>query len=832
MIDIEKAEGFLQIKNFLSQENKYKNIWESITVSSIPPEFVELVIQKLDNTSFAYCTSYSSEIKSFVDSLFSYDLNELTYGEFVSTLGDYNFSKTEHVTEKGEFSVRGDIIVFWPSIYQFPIKLEFFGDELETAEIFDPSINRRIDDIKNVCIGDEMRLESYKHGITLVNTKKQINKKLIIFDQLTIKSLMNFGFRQPRLFFQRFDLLEDYLKKYSKKEYTIEITTRHKENIPEDLIKYITDDDRLPSGIISDELKYIGLTDREIFGTIFLQSEIGKNSSSSQSRKMLAQFEGEVEIGNYVVHEDHGIGIYQGIVQEDSSRTEKISTNYIKVSYAEGDEILVPLSLVYKITKYIGNDGQEPELTTLGKGTWKTLTKRARASIELMAGDLARHYAKINLSESIKIPHDESEMYKTFVNKFEFKETPDQMRSIHEVLYDLSLEKPMNRILIGDVGFGKTEVIMRAAFKASEAGCQVALLAPTTILVSQHFKRFQERFKDFPFRIEAVSRFNDKYKNKDIIEDVKNGKVDIIIGTHRLLSNDVEFKNLGLIVVDEEQKFGVKQKEKLKKLEYGAHILMTTATPIPRTLSMALSTIQDISTIQTPPPGRKPINVDVSKMDWNKIISAIQNEVGRGGQVFIIQNSIRTIDSTANKIKSLLPNITLTVAHGQMSGEVLEEKMMKFLNKKYDILLSTTIIENGIDIENVNTLIVLKAQNFGLSQLYQLKGRVGRSKTQAFSYFFYDGIDIIEAEEKRNRNDIDEAEEKKVNKEYLKRLKALSESGELGSGFDIATKDLEIRGAGNILGKEQHGNINKIGFGLYMQMLATEMERIKNQMNL
>lgn len=824
MLNFKSDPAFEKLKNILDQEVPYKNLWDVLYVSGIPSEYTSLLNKEFENYSFITVTTLPQDLKNYVDSLVFIDLKETKYSEIIAQIDSLGLRHEDRISQKGEYSVKGDVVIFWPSIYPNPIKIDYFGDEPESIEMYDISINRKIQSIDTIVIGDETRFESGSFSLELQNIGKEFKNQVLVFDQFQLNAQITFDFRQPRLFFQRFDLLESYIESIEKENYQIIINTNHEDPIPKNLKKYINNNFNYPSGIISATEKILILTDREIFGTIFLKNEVNKNISSSQSRKMLAQFEGEVEIGDYVVHEDHGIGIYKGIIQEEIN-SQGAFNNYIQIAYLKDDEILVPLSMVYKITKYIGNDGEKPELTSLSKAQWKILTAKAKASVQIMASELVRHYAKISLSKAEVLNQGDSEMYMKFVEGFEHLETDDQLRSIHEVEKDLMDEKPMNRLLIGDVGFGKTEVIMRAAFKACESGKQVAILAPTTILVDQHTKNFKKRFAGFPFEIASLSRFNNKYENQDIIESTKKGKIDIVIGTHRLLSNDVEFKNLGLLVVDEEQKFGVKQKEKLKRLEYGVHVLTTTATPIPRSLSMALSSIQEISTIQTPPRGRKPVKVEVSKMDWNKIVDAIRAEKSRGGQIFIIHNSIQTIDSIGARLKILLPDLKVAIAHGRMTGDALEKIMLDFLNQKTDCLLCTTILENGIDIKNVNTLIVLKAQNFGLSQLYQLKGRVGRSEAQAYSYFFYDGLNIENNEEIEFDED---TKSKKRDKDYIKRLKALSEAKELGAGFEIATKDLEIRGAGNLLGKEQHGNISKIGFGLYMQMLADEIERLKN----
>lgn len=798
--------------------------WNIIKISGIPTEFIQDLIEELPQKSFIYTTYLTKPLEEFITESILLKKNEIKYSQLISLLTRIGYTRNERVGEQKEFSVKGDTITLWPSFYDFPIKVDFFGDDIESIEQFDLTLNKSLYKLDSFIVGKENLLEETEYPLNISTPDKELSTSILFFDQYALDANISFDFRQPQLFFSRLDLLENFIKHRIELGFEIIISTRHKEAIPQNIKKYIVEDTDFPSGIISESLKKLILTDREIFGTIFLSAEVSR-VSSSETRKLLAQFEGEVEIGDYIVHEDHGVGIYNGVIQEFKSEDDPHPSNYIQIKYAENDELLVPLNMINKITKYIGVEGDMPQLTRLGRSDWNTLTTKVKKSIEIMASELVQHYAKISLAKTEVINQGESSAYREFEERFEHEETPDQLRSIEEINRDLTLDRPMNRLLVGDVGFGKTEVIMRAAFKTIEAGKQVAVLCPTTVLAYQHYRVFTERFKDFGVNISLLSRFSTKYQNQDSIKDAKEGKTEIIIGTHRLLSNDLDFKNLGLLVIDEEQKFGVKQKEKLRHLKYGVHVLTTTATPIPRTLSMALSSIQDISVIQTPPKGRKPVTTYVEKTDWNKIVDAVRFELSRGGQVYIIHNSVKTIASIGAKLISLMPEVRLGIGHGQMAPNKLEQVILNFIQKEYNVLLCTTIIENGIDLKDVNTIIVLKSQNFGLSQLYQLRGRVGRSPTQAYAYFFYDGDNLDESEAKTEQ---EEQVKIKRNKDYIKRLKAISEATQLGAGFEIATKDLEIRGAGNILGRDQHGNMSKIGYGLYMQLLAQEIERLKN----
>jgi transcription-repair coupling factor (superfamily II helicase) len=579
------------------------------------------------------------------------------------------------------------------------------------------------------------------------------------------------------------------------------------------------------------------LTDKELFGTVFLGSEV-KKLSSERARKILANLEGDIEIGDFIVHEDHGVGVYKGIKQEEYTQEIRIGVgekikkiikeDYILIGYAEEDELYVPLSQIDKLTKYISIDDQDPEITRLGKTDWEAIRKRTKESIFAMAKELVALYAKREIANSKPIEHDNSQMYEEFIADFPYKITKDQTQTELDVLNDLSLEKPMNRIIVGDVGFGKTEIAMRGAFKMVENGYQVAVLCPTTVLTTQHEKVFKERFSKFGIRVESLSRLNSSAV-KSILMDLENGKIDIIVGTHRLLSNDIKFKNLGMIIVDEEQKFGVKQKEKLKQIEIGVHVLSMSATPIPRSLSMALSSIQDISIIQTPPEGRKSIENVVTKLDQNKVKTAILKELTRKGQVYYVHNKVETIQSKANQLSEMVPKAKIIFAHGQMNPNILMKNVSEFYEGKFDILVCTTIIENGLDMPNVNTIIVEHAQNFGLGQLYQLRGRVGRAEKQGYAYFFYDG-DVLEDDDAKMEANIKNPiylKRYRERRKYRQRLKAIKESSELGAGFKLASRDLEIRGAGNLLGKQQHGNIKQIGYALYMQMLAEEIEKLK-----
>ncbi len=759
----------------------------------------------------------SSNIHRYFESIST--IKKTTFSKLKATLNKQNFKRKNKVTAYSEYSIIGDTITFWPSIYKHPIRCHFWGEDVESMEIYDELYNKSIDNIKFVAIGNEDKLEEdvERKSIRISTHKNKPANKAIIFSNARSPQSsysIDFNFQYPPLYFNRIDIFQRDIISKVENDWNIYIATKHSDKIPTQFQKFITKES-LSAGFINSDLKIGAYTDRELFGTIFIATE--REKSGKDTNRYLAQLEGEVNIDDYVVHSDYGIGIYKGIEQKEALGT---TNDYLVIEYAENDKLSVPLKQIHKITKYIGPEGAKPKITRLGKSGWKNLKKRIKKSVKLMAKELIRHYAKVEIAKGFK--HKPHEWEDKFANEFEFSETTDQEKAIKEVLYDMSQKNPMNRLLVGDVGFGKTEVAMRAAFRAVMNEKQVAVLCPTTILVSQHYSVFKNRMANYPINIKPLSRLTSENQNRKTIEKLKNGKVDIVIGTHRLLSNDVQFPDLGLLILDEEQRFGVKQKEKIKKRAYKCDVLYMSATPIPRTLSMALSNLKDISIITTPPPGRKSIKTYLKKRNWNTIAKAINREVERGGQVYFVHNRVDTIESIKSKLEELLPNVRFASAHGQMHPMTLGKVMRDFYNHKYDCLICTTIIENGIDIKNVNTMIVNKAENFGLAQLYQLRGRIGRSDRQAYCYLFY-----------ANKNLFNDKLLRKISTKKLpfekarQRLKALIEAQEVGSGFNIASRDLEIRGAGNLLGREQHGNISKVGLGLYTQLLGEEIERIK-----
>ncbi|KMQ51846.1 Transcription-repair coupling factor [Chitinispirillum alkaliphilum] len=557
----------------------------------------------------------------------------------------------------------------------------------------------------------------------------------------------------------------------------------------------------LQRGFINPELKTLVYTENQIFDHTHrpLKKKKQKNATPITGFDALSP-------KDIVVHEDHGIGKFVGIERIKAADT---ISDCMVILYADNGKVYVPVEDFHKVQKYIGKDSDSPSLSKLGTASWEKLKKRTRESLVQMAHELIELYAKREYLEGIRFSPDNL-WQKEFEDSFIYDETPDQMRAIKEVKEDMESAKPMDRLVCGDVGFGKTEVAMRAAFKAVMSGYQVAILAPTTILAAQHLNTFRDRMSSFPVKIAGLSRFQKRKEQQQTLHKLKLGEVDIVIGTHRVLSSDVEFGNLGLLIVDEEQRFGVKHKEKLKHFRYKVDVLSLTATPIPRTLHLSLVGARDLSIINTPPRNRLPIETKVSEYHDDLVKGAVENELERGGQVYFVNNRIGNLPQIQDKLEQLAPKAKVISAHGQMNESELEMIMKEFIAGRFDILLSTVIIENGLDIANVNTIIVNRADTLGLSQLYQLRGRVGRSSEQAYAYLLTPSF-------------------KQIREDSLKRLKALEQYTELGSGFQIAMRDLEIRGAGNLLGNRQHGFIAAVGFELYCRLLQEAVEQIKGE---
>ncbi|MEW5707246.1 MAG: transcription-repair coupling factor [Actinomycetota bacterium] len=557
----------------------------------------------------------------------------------------------------------------------------------------------------------------------------------------------------------------------------------------------------LNSGFVSHDLKIAIISFADIFGR---RSHCRVRRIAS--RRYAISDISDVKVGDYVVHSVHGIAIYGGLRKREVNG---VVRDYALLEYAGSDRLFVPIDQLDRITKYIGAAGEVPTISRLGSADWLKATKKAKASAKKVAYDLLTLYALRANAKGIRFSPD-TPWQQELEDSFAYEETPDQLAAVEDVKRDMESSKPMDRLICGDVGYGKTEVAVRAAFKAVMDGKQVMVLVPTTILAQQHHMTFTDRLSPFPVTVEMVSRFKSKQQQNDIISRFNEGKVDILIGTHRLLQDDVRPLDLGLVIIDEEQRFGVNHKEKLRNFKKSIDVLTLSATPIPRTLQMSLAGIRDMSIIETPPGGRQPVITHVGGYDEEMVIQAIRRELGRGGQVYLVHNRVETISGVADRVRELVPEARVAVAHGQMSEHQLEKVMLGFLDHRYDVLVCTTIIESGIDIPSVNTLIVDRAELLGLAQLYQLRGRVGRTNQRAYAYFFF-------------------SSQRLLTMQAFERLKTISDFTELGSGIKIAMRDLEIRGAGNLLGAEQHGHMSAVGFELYCQMLRDAIDELEGK---
>ncbi|MFC8150124.1 transcription-repair coupling factor [Bacillus paralicheniformis] len=635
------------------------------------------------------------------------------------------------------------------------------------------------------------------------------------------QNIVNVSSKQMQSFHGQMNVLKNEIERFKKSKYTTVFLGDSKERV-EKLASVLSDYDieaaqadqdaalaqgqiyimegGLQSGFELPMIKLAVITEEELFKKRVKKQARKQKLTNAERIKSYS----ELQIGDYVVHVNHGIGKYLGI---ETLEINGIHKDYLNIHYQGSDKLYVPVDQIDQVQKYVGSEGKEPKLYKLGGSEWKRVKKKVESSVQDIADDLIKLYAEREASKGYAFSPDH-EMQREFEAAFPYQETEDQLRSIHEIKRDMEKERPMDRLLCGDVGYGKTEVAIRAAFKAIADGKQVALLVPTTILAQQHYETIMERFQDYPINIGLLSRFRTRKEANETIKGLKNGTIDIVIGTHRLLSKDVVYKDLGLLIIDEEQRFGVTHKEKIKRIKANVDVLTLTATPIPRTLHMSMLGVRDLSVIETPPENRFPVQTYVVEYNGALVREAIERELARGGQVYFLYNRVEDIERKAEEISMLVPDAKVAYAHGKMTENELESVMLNFLEGESDVLVSTTIIETGVDIPNVNTLIVFDADKMGLSQLYQLRGRVGRSNRVAYAYFTY-------------------RKDKVLTEVAEKRLQAIKEFTELGSGFKIAMRDLTIRGAGNLLGAQQHGFIDSVGFDLYSQMLKEAIEARK-----
>ena len=803
---------------------------------------------------------------------------KVTVGENLSLdfanemLFEYKFKRVDFVTEPGDFSVRGGIIDVFSFSNDEPYRIEFFGDEIDSIRTFDVATQLSKEKLTKIAIIPNIENKTlqesresflkYIPGKTAVflknkelltgrldvfytkaeeafnNLSKEIKhaKPIDLFcngafitKQLRDFSLVNFGneknldkldhdnnneiafdtLPQPS-FNKQFPLLIENLNEYHKAGFTNYIFCANEQqanrfhDIFDDAtseVHYETIVFPLYQGFVDVHTKLVCYTDHQIFERYH---KFKLKNGYAKKQAITLQELNKLEIGDYVTHMDHGIGKFGGLqkIDVDGKKQEAI-----KLVYGDRDILYVSIHSLHKISKFNGKDGKPPKVYKLGSGAWKKIKQKTKARVKHIAFNLIQLYAKRKLQKGVAYGPD-THMQHELEGSFMYEDTPDQFSATQDIKKDMEKEQPMDRLICGDVGFGKTEVAVRAAFKAVDNGKQVAVLVPTTILAFQHFKTFSERLKGFPIKIDYLNRFRTTKQKTAVIEGVQRGEVDIIIGTHQLTNKRIAFKDLGLLIVDEEQKFGVAVKDKLKTIKENVDTLTLTATPIPRTLQFSLMAARDLSVIKTPPPNRHPIDTNVIRFNEEAIRDAISYEISRGGQVFFIHNRIENIKEVAGLLQRLVPSATIKVGHGQMDGKKLEELMLGFMNNEFDVLVSTTIIESGLDVPNANTIFINNANNFGLSDLHQMRGRVGRSNKKAFCYFITPPYHLM----------TDDAR---------KRIEALVLFSDLGSGINIAMKDLEIRGAGDLLGGEQSGFINDIGFDTYQKILKEAIEELK-----
>jgi transcription-repair coupling factor (superfamily II helicase) len=645
----------------------------------------------------------------------------------------------------------------------------------------------------------------------------EFKKHLSDFTLLTMDSQreasnsIEFNTKPQPSFNKKFDLLIENLNSYREKGYTNYIFCASEQQAKRfhaifeevnEQVHYQTLVFPLYQGFVDDDEKLVCYTDHQIFER-YHKFHL-KNGYAKKQAITLKELN-KLEIGDYVTHIDHGIGKFGGLQKID---VEGKKQEAIKLMYGERDILYVSIHSLHKISKFNGKDGAVPKIYKLGSGAWKKIKDKTKTRVKKIAFDLIKVYAKRRLEKGFQYDPD-SYLQNELEASFIYEDTPDQSTATEDVKKDMESERPMDRLICGDVGFGKTEVAIRAAFKAVDNGKQVAILVPTTILAFQHHRTFSERLKEFPVTVDYLNRFRTTKEKRETLENLASGKVDIIIGTHQLVNKNVIFKDLGLLIVDEEQKFGVAVKDKLKSIKENVDVLTLTATPIPRTLQFSLMAARDLSTITTAPPNRYPIESQVIRFNEETIRDAISYEIERGGQIFFIHNRIENIKEVAGMIQRLVPDAKVGIGHGQMEGKKLESLMLAFMNSEFDVLVSTTIVESGLDVTNANTIFINNANNFGLSDLHQMRGRVGRGNKKAFCYFITPPYDVMTTDAR-------------------KRIEALEQFTELGSGFNIAMKDLEIRGAGDLLGGEQSGFINEIGFETYQKILAEAIEELKD----
>ena len=824
-------------------------------------------------------------------------------GELLSQLRSLGFKEVDYVYEPGQFALRGSILDVFSYSCEYPYRIDFFGDDIDSIRTFEVENQLSRDKCEQINIVPELTggndnyvpLLSFLSDKTIVVTKdlafvhdrinqiyeegfsaqaiiertegatemeqqrilsemrkevklingEQFMRDIVNFRRIEIghrpmglpDATLKFNITPQPLFHKNFDLIQDSLESYMQKGYKLYILADSKKQnerlkeifgakAPSNLplggglrssspkgeaevgaaITFTPVEKTLHEGFADNDMKVCFFTDHQIFDRFHkynLKSDKARSGKVALTLKEISQF----EVGDYVVHIDHGIGQFGGLLRMPQGNG---FVEVIKITYQKGDSVYVSIHSLHKVSKYKAQDnGQPPRLSQLGTGQWENLKERTKKKIKDIARDLILLYAARRKERGFAFSAD-SFMQHELEASFLYEDTPDQLKATNDVKADMESDRPMDRLVCGDVGFGKTEVAVRAAFKAACDSKQVAVLVPTTVLAYQHYQTFKGRLKDLPVRVDYLSRARGAKQTKEVLKDLEEGKIDILIGTHKLIGKSVKFKDLGLLIIDEEQKFGVSTKEKLRQMKNNVDTLTMSATPIPRTLQFSLVGARDLSIIQTPPPNRYPIQTEIHTFTSEIIVDAINFEMSRNGQVYFVNNRIKDLTRIAEIINKYIPDARVAIGHGQMKPEQLEQIIMDFANHDYDVLLSTTIVENGIDIPNANTIIISGAHNFGLSDLHQMRGRVGRGNRKAFCYLLAPPLAALNPESRR-------------------RLEALENFSELGSGINIAMQDLDIRGAGNLLGSEQSGFIADLGYETYLKILNEAVVELRNE---
>lgn len=756
------------------------------------------------------------------------------------------YERNDFTEKPAQYAVRGSVVDIFNINSSLPCRIYFSGNTISTISLFDietQNTKTTLGEISIIPVKYQDELSSLAHwaknfDIFLHNPKEEdlayFEGDITVISTLDAQGAQDAGLRPNINFNADLKLFNAEVEKLKKDNYKIVffcLNRGEKDRLQEVFIDYPALKDLpmviypLRSGFYSPKEKFAYITSGEVLNRNYRSSSLVRKFDSIQSKHVRFK---ELEAGDYIVHQEHGIGRYIGM---QALENDGIPVDCLIIEFKRGEKLYVPVSDFKKIQKYIGLKGKAPRISSLSGSSWREVKKRVKEDAQKTAKEILRLEALRQANKAANLLGDER-LEREFADSFPYEQTEDQTKAIAEILLDITQERPMDRVLIGDVGFGKTEVAMRAALKAVLSGTQVLVLVPTTVLAAQHFKTFSSRMTGFPIRVEMLSRFQTKKEQRAIVSDIKKGLVDIAVGTHRLLSKDISFKNLGLCIIDEEHRFGVKQKEKIKAKALGVHTLMLSATPIPRTLNQSLSSLRDMSVIETPPQGRMPIKTRLMPYSDDLVAMAVREEIARGGQVFYLYNRVESMGDKLSRLQKLMPEVRICMAHGQLEERKLETTLWEFYNKKYDVLLASTIIESGLDVTNANTLIVENAQDFGLAQLYQLRGRIGRGNTKAYCYLLHPDWLFKKKEEDYSVDSffgrIRKAE-KDTTEEAKKRLSALMEFSELGSGFKLALRDLEIRGGGELLGIKQHGYVNEVGLSLYCDLVSNEVKKLKGE---